>query len=175
MDLTKTAREITRLMLPYLTTQQNRQLKKVLSHCLFDENQLAENSGDSDNKSFLDLFLSAKRLGRVARIGLSPTTKQPLINCLNRSTRQPATWEPKRLGPIFPTISKKPASVASPSTMSEESSQASTHGSKMKTISSRVRLDALKGSRPHNPLRKRIAMKSLRFFVITAGRPETLP
>lgn len=62
MDLTKTAREITRLMLPYLTTQQNRQLKKVLSHCLFDENQLAENSGDSDNKSFLDLFLSAKRL-----------------------------------------------------------------------------------------------------------------
>ena len=29
MDLTKTAREITRLMLPYLTTQQNRQLKKV--------------------------------------------------------------------------------------------------------------------------------------------------
>lgn len=28
MDLTKTAREITRLMLPYLTTQQNRQLKR---------------------------------------------------------------------------------------------------------------------------------------------------
>lgn len=174
MDLTKTAREITRLMLPYLTTQQNRQLKKVLSHCLFDENQLAENSGDSDNKSFLDLFLSAKRLEGCSDRTV-PTTKQPLINCLNRSTRQPATWEPKRLGPIFPTISKKPASVASPSTMSEESSQASTHGSKMKTISSRVRLDALKGSRPHNPLRKRIAMKSLRFFVITAGRPETLP
>lgn len=61
MDLTKTAREITRLMLPYLTTQQNRQLKKVLSHCLFDESQLAE-GGDGESESFLDLFLSAKRL-----------------------------------------------------------------------------------------------------------------
>ena len=168
MDLTKTAREITRLMLPYLTTQQNRQLKKVLSHCLFDENQLAENSGDSDNKSFLDLFLSAKRLE-----GCSDRTVAYYEATINKLLE--STWEPKRLGPIFPTISKKPASVASPSTMSEESSQASTHGSKLKTISSRVRLDALKGSRPHNPLRKRIAMKSLRFFVITAGRPETLP
>lgn len=62
MDLTKTAREITRLMLPYLTTQQNRQLKKVLSHCLFDESQLAEDGGDGESESFLDLFLSAKRL-----------------------------------------------------------------------------------------------------------------
>lgn len=62
MDLTKTAREITRLMLPYLTTQQNRQLKKVLSHCLFDESQLAEDCGDGESESFLDLFLSAKRL-----------------------------------------------------------------------------------------------------------------
>lgn len=150
MDLTKTAREITRLMLPYLTTQQNRQLKKVLSHCLFDENELAENSGDSDNKSFLDLFLS-RNASKAARIGLSPTTKQPLINCLNRSTRQPATWEPKRLGPIFPTISKKPASVVLPSTMSEESSQASTHGSRTKTISLRAQLDASKESRRRKP------------------------
>ena len=62
MDLTKTAREITRLMLPYLTTQQNRQLKKVLSHCLFDESQLAEDGGDGESESFLNLFLSAKRL-----------------------------------------------------------------------------------------------------------------
>lgn len=62
MDLAKTAREITRFMLPYLTTRQSRQLKKVISHCPFDESQLAEDGCDSDNKSFLDLFLSAKRL-----------------------------------------------------------------------------------------------------------------
>ena len=42
MDLAKTAREITRFMLPYLTTRQSRQLEKVISHCPFDESQLAE-------------------------------------------------------------------------------------------------------------------------------------
>ncbi len=174
MDLTKTAREITRLMLPYLTTQQNRQLKKVLSHCLFDENQLAENSGDSDNKSFLDLFLSAKRLE-----GCSDRTVayyEATINKLLESFDTPAcdlgTEEirsylsdyQQKAGVSRVTVDNVRRIISS-----------STHGSKMKTISSRVRLDALKGSRPHNPLRKRIAMKSLRFFVITAGRPETLP
>ena len=150
MDLTKTAREITRLMLPYLTTQQNRQLKKVLSHCLFDESQLAEDGGDGESESFLDLFLSAKRLE-----GCSDRTicyyEATIKKSLNLSMRQFATWEPKKLDPIFPTISKKPASVASPSTMSEESSQAFTHGSKTRTISLRARLDALKESRLRNP------------------------
>lgn len=62
MDLAKTAREITRLMLPHLTTQQSRQLEMVLSHCLFDESQLAEGDDRSESNTFLDLFLSAKRL-----------------------------------------------------------------------------------------------------------------
>ena len=62
MDLAKTAREIARLMLPHLTTKQNRQLEKVLSHCLFDENQLATDDSRGEKSSLLDLFLSAKRL-----------------------------------------------------------------------------------------------------------------
>ena len=34
MDLAKTAREITRFMLPYLTTRQSRQLEKVICTAL---------------------------------------------------------------------------------------------------------------------------------------------
>ena len=123
MDLAKTAREITRFMLPYLTTRQSRQLEKVISHCPFDESQLAEDGCEFESESFLDLFMSAKRLE----------------GCSDRTIC------------YFPTISKKPASLTSPSTTSEESSQASTHGSKTKTISSKVRSDALKESRLRNP------------------------
>lgn len=150
MDLAKTAREITRFMLPYLTTRQSRQLEKVISHCPFDESQLAEDGCEFEGESFLDLFMSAKRLE-----GCSDRTicyyEATIKKSLNLSMRQLATWEPKRLGPIFPTISKKPASLTSPSTTSEESSQASTHGSKTETISSKARSDALKESRLRNP------------------------
>lgn len=62
MDFAKTAREITRFMLPYLTTRRGRQLEKVLSHCPFDESQLAEDGCGFESESFLDLFMSAKRL-----------------------------------------------------------------------------------------------------------------
>lgn len=150
MDLAKTAREITRFMLPYLTTRQSRQLEKVISHCPFDESQLAEDGCEFESESFLDLFMSAKRLE-----GCSDRTicyyEATIKKSLNLSMRQFATWEPKKLDPIFPTISKKPASLTSPSTTSEESSQASTHGSKTKTISSKVRSDAFKESRLRNP------------------------
>ena len=39
-----------------------RQLEIVLSHCPFDESQLAEDGGEFESESFLDLFLFAKRL-----------------------------------------------------------------------------------------------------------------
>lgn len=150
MDFAKTAREITRFMLPYLTTRRGRQLEKVLSHCPFDESQLAEDGCGFESESFLDLFMSAKRLE-----GCSDRTifyyEATVKKSLNRSIRQLATWEPKKLSPIFPTISKKLASLTSPSTTSEESSQASTHGSKTKTISSKARSDVLKESRLRNP------------------------
>lgn len=150
MDLTKTAREITRLMLPYLTTQQNHQLKKVLSHCLFDENELAESSGDSDNKSFLDLFLSAKRLE-----GCSDRTiayYEATINKLLESFDTPACdLGTEEIRSYLSDYQQKPASVVLPSTMSEESSQASTHGSRTKTISLRAQLDASKESRHRKP------------------------
>ena len=149
MDLAKTAREITRFMLPYPTTRQSRQLEKVISHCPFDESQLAEDGCEFESESFLDLFMSAKRLeGRSDRTicYYEATIKKSL----NLSMRQLATWKPKKLGPIFPTISKKPASLTSPLTTSEESSQASTHGSKTETISSKARSNALKESRLRN-------------------------
>lgn len=62
MNLEKVAQEIARLMLPHLSARQNRQLDKVLSHCLFDESQLAEDEDPGNNDTFLRLFLSAKRL-----------------------------------------------------------------------------------------------------------------
>lgn len=61
MDLEKVASNITRLMLPHLNAAQNRQLEKVLSHCLFDESTLVNDSVEQ-NDSYLDRFLSAKRL-----------------------------------------------------------------------------------------------------------------
>ena len=48
-------------MLPHLNAAQNRQLEKVLSHCLFDESTLVNDSVEQ-NDSYLDRFLSAKRL-----------------------------------------------------------------------------------------------------------------
>lgn len=61
MDLEKAANDIARLMLPHLNAAQNRQLEMVLSHCLFDESALARNPVEQ-NDSYLDRFLSAKRL-----------------------------------------------------------------------------------------------------------------
>lgn len=138
MDLTKTAREITRLMLPYLTTQQNRQLKKVLSHCLFDESQLAEDGGDGESESFLDLFLSAKRLEGCSdrTISYYETTINKMLESFDTPACDLGTEE---IRSYLSDYQQKPASVASPSTMSEESSQASTHGSKTRTISLRAR------------------------------------
>lgn len=105
MDLAKTAREITRFMLPYLTTRQSRQLEKVISHCPFDESQLAEDGCEFESESFLDLFMSAKRLE-----GCSDRTicyyEATIKKSLNLSMRQFATWEPKKLDPIFPLSAK---------------------------------------------------------------------
>ena len=105
MDLAKTAREITRFMLPYLTTRQSRQLEKVISHCPFDESQLAEDGCEFESESFLDLFMSAKRLE-----GCSDRTifyyEATIKKSLNRSIRQFVTWEPKKLGPIFQLSAK---------------------------------------------------------------------
>lgn len=61
MNLEKAAKDIARLMLPHLNAAQNRQLEMVLSHCLFDESALA-NDPVEQNDSYLDRFLSAKRL-----------------------------------------------------------------------------------------------------------------
>lgn len=61
MDLDKAAREIARLMLPHLNAAQNRQLEKVLSHCLFDESGSVVGLVEQ-NASYLDRFLAAKRL-----------------------------------------------------------------------------------------------------------------
>ena len=61
MNPKNAAQEIARLMLPYLNTEQNRKLEKVLAHCLFDESQLAGSEGGSSD-TLLALFLSAKRL-----------------------------------------------------------------------------------------------------------------
>lgn len=61
MDLEKAANDIARLMLPHLNAAQNRQLEMVLSHCLFDETALVKDSVEQ-NDSYLDRFLSAKRL-----------------------------------------------------------------------------------------------------------------
>ena len=62
MDLEKAAREIVRLMLPHLNVKQNRQLEKVLSYCLFDEERLHLNEPVLNNDKYLEMFLSAKRL-----------------------------------------------------------------------------------------------------------------
>ena len=82
MDLNKAAREITRLMIPHLNTQQIRQLEKVLSHCLFDEDELAMSNEAAGNTAFLSLFLSAKRLEGCADRTLSyyETTIQKLLD-----------------------------------------------------------------------------------------------
>ena len=61
MDLEKAANDIARLMLPHLNAAQNRQLEMVLSHCLFDELALVNNPVEQ-NDTYLDRFLSAKRL-----------------------------------------------------------------------------------------------------------------
>ena len=174
MDLAKTAREITRLMLPYLTTQQNRQLKKVLSHCLFDENQLAENSGDSDNKSFLDLFLSAKRLE-----GCSDRTVayyEATINKLLESFDTPAcdlgTEEirsylsdyQQKAGVSRVTVDNVRRIISSFYSWLEDEDH---------IIKSPVK--RIKRVKAPQLIRERYGDKVARFFAITAGRPETLP
>lgn len=174
MDLTKTAREITRLMLPYLTTQQNRQLKKVLSHCLFDENQLAENSGDSDNKSFLDLFLSAKRLE-----GCSDRTVayyEATINKLLESFDTPAcdlgTEEirsylsdyQQKAGVSRVTVDNVRRIISSFYSWLEDEDH---------IIKSPVK--RIKRVKAPQLIRETYGDKVARFFAITAGCPETLP
>lgn len=84
MDLEKVASNITRLMLPHLNAVQNRQLEKVLSHCLFDESALAYNSVEQ-NDSYLDQFLSAKRLEGCSERTISyyETTIRKLLEATN--------------------------------------------------------------------------------------------
>ena len=84
MDLEKVASNITRLMLPHLNAAQNRQLEKVLSHCLFDESALADNFVEL-NDSYLDRFLSAKRLEGCSErtIAYYETTIRKLLEATN--------------------------------------------------------------------------------------------
>ena len=84
MDLEKVASNITRLMLPHLNAAQSRQLEKVLSHCLFDESALADNSVEL-NDSYLDRFLSAKRLEGCSErtIAYYETTIRKLLEATN--------------------------------------------------------------------------------------------
>ena len=62
MDLDKASKEIQRLMLPHLNSQQSRRLEKVLAHCLFDESDPCSDGNALDSSSHLEMFLSAKRL-----------------------------------------------------------------------------------------------------------------
>lgn len=84
MDLEKVANNITRLMLPHLNAAQNRQLEKVLSHCLFDESTLVNDSVEQ-NDSYLDRFLSAKRLEGCSERTISyyESTIRKLLEAIN--------------------------------------------------------------------------------------------
>lgn len=88
MDLEKAAREIVRLMLPHLNVKQNRQLEKVLSYCLFDEERLHLNEPVLNNDKYLEMFLSAKRLEGCSERTLS--YYETTISKLLRSASTPA-------------------------------------------------------------------------------------
>lgn len=62
MDLDKASQEICRLMLPYLDAGQSKKLRRVLSHCLFDEKSLAGCGEQASDNSYVDNFIDAKRL-----------------------------------------------------------------------------------------------------------------
>lgn len=86
MDLEKAASDIARLMLPHLNAAQNRQLERVLSHCLFDESALASGSVEQ-NDSYLARFLSAKRLEGCSERTISyyESTIRKLLESMNES------------------------------------------------------------------------------------------
>lgn len=86
MDLEKAASDIARLMLPHLNAAQNRHLERVLSHCLFDESALASGSVEQ-NDSYLDRFLSAKRLEGCSERTISyyESTIRKLLESMNES------------------------------------------------------------------------------------------
>ena len=71
-------------MLPHLNAAQNRQLEKVLSHCLFDESTLVNDSVEQ-NDSYLDRFLSAKRLEGCSERTISyyESTIRKLLEAIN--------------------------------------------------------------------------------------------
>ena len=84
MNLEKASNDIARLMLPHLNAAQNRQLRKVLSHCLFDESALTTTPIEQ-NDSYLNRFLSAKRLEGCSERTISyyESTIRKLLEAVN--------------------------------------------------------------------------------------------
>lgn len=174
MDLTKTAREITRLMLPYLTTRQSRQLEKVLSHCLFDESQLAEDDGDGESESFLDLFLSAKRLEGCSdrTISYYETTINKMLESFDTPACDLGTEEirsylsdyQQKAGVSRVTVDNVRRIISSFYSWLEDEDH---------IIKSPVK--RIKRVKAPQPIRETYGDEVARFFAITAGRPETLP
>lgn len=174
MDLAKTAREITRFMLPYLTTRQSRQLEKVISHCPFDESQLAEDGCEFESESFLDLFLFAKRLEGCSDRSIfyyEATTKKmlesfdtPACDLETEEIRSYLSNYQQKAGVTHVTVDNVRRIISSFYSWLEDEDH---------IIKSPVK--RIKRVKAPQLIRETYGDKVARFFAITAGCPETLP